>query len=127
MQGFEPLLEHTLKLHACLLLVLAQKLRSKSFSLQAELNRRRPDLTRRCRVVLEELKRLAERCCGNLSFTEYNSGAHKPSPALGVMGRILQAIGQASDHRPDRSVALELRHCFSVVISCNAWCGGLRL
>ena len=39
--------------------------------------------------VLEDLKRLAERCCRDLSLTKYNSRAHKESPALDVSRRTL--------------------------------------
>jgi len=60
-----------------------------SFGLQAKLNRRGRNLARCCRVVLEDLKRLAERCCRELSLTKHNSRAHKASPALDVSRRAL--------------------------------------
>jgi hypothetical protein len=60
-----------------------------SFGLQAELNRRGRNLARCCRVVLEDLKRLAERCCRYLSLTKHNSRAHKANPALDISRRTL--------------------------------------
>src|SRR5262245_52420836 len=50
-----------------------------SFRLQAEFNRGGHNLGRCCRVILEDLKSLAERSCRHLYLTEHNSRAHKAS------------------------------------------------
>ena len=69
-----------------------------SFGLQAELDRRGRNLARCCRVILEDLKRLAERCCRDLSLTKHHSRAHKESPALDVIGE--NSPGDLLGHRP---------------------------
>ena len=100
---------------------LSGKNAEQSFGLQAELDRRGRNLARCCRVVLEDLERLAERCCRDLSLTKHNSRAHQASPALDVSRRTLQAICQAIDHRSDCSVTLVRRHRFGLGVLLGAW------
>jgi len=60
-----------------------------SFSLQTELSRRSLNLARcRC-VVLEDLKRVAEGCCRDLSLAKHDSRAHQASPAIDISRRAL--------------------------------------
>src|SRR5258705_8044526 len=80
-----------------------------SFGLQAELNRHGRNLARCCRVILEDLKRPAERCCRDRSLTTHDSRSHQESPAIDVARSTLQAICQAIDHRSDCSVLLMRR------------------
>lgn len=55
-----------------------------SFGLQSELDRRGRNLARRCRVVFEDIERLAERCCRDLSLAKHDARAHEASPTLDV-------------------------------------------
>src|SRR5262245_49711350 len=79
-----------------------------SFGLQAELNRGGRNPARCIRVVLEDLKPLAEGSCRGLDLTKHHARAHKAGPSLDISRCTLKASCKALDHGPD-CVRLALR------------------